>query len=287
MWNGKTVEHEVLSGGLSNHNYTCCVTNGEKYVLRIPGEETDLFIDRTNEQAAIRATSGIGVSAGLLSVLQPENVTVLSFVDGDVMSQEKIAGDNVLIEKIIKVLKRVHTETIFQEETYVFDMIRKYTDYSRQKGAFFPHDFDWMCQVADQIELAMDRNKPKLAACHNDLLSENFILDASGKMLILDWEYCGMNDPYFDLGDFCVEHPLTSNQEEFVVKTYNGEMETSLLYRTRLHKLTADLWWSLWAMIQDKVSNLDFNFYDYGLGRYARFRRNYYNPDFATWLAGV
>jgi thiamine kinase-like enzyme len=286
IWEGKKVEYEILSGGLSNHNYTCVVDN-EKYVLRVPGEGTEVFIDRGNEQGAILATAQIGVSPEVLCIVNPENAMVLPFVEGKVMNPGLIAADDEIIAKIVNVLKNVHAEADFQETTYVFDMIRKYTKWARERNAFFPDDFDWMCQIVDKIEKAMERDKPNLAACHNDVLSENFILDKSGKMWLLDWEYCGMNDPFFDLGDFAVEHPLSRRQEESIMLTYCGERQPHRLYRILLHKLTADLWWSLWAMIQNEISNLDFDYYRYGLGRYARFRENYYDPDFKTWLEGV
>ncbi len=286
IWKGKKVAHEVLSGGLSNNNYTCIVED-KKYVLRIPGKGTDIFIDRSNELGATLATAKIGVAPEVLCVIKPEDAMVLPFVDGKVMNPAMIASDDKKIVKIIHVLKSVHEKTVFNKTTYVFDMIKKYTKFARDRNAFFPHDFGWMCHVVDKIEKAMDRDKPRLAACHNDVLSENFILDESGKMWLLDWEYCGMNDPFFDLGDFAVEHPLSRRQEELIIQTYCGEMQPHKLYRILLHKLTADLWWSLWAMIQDKISNLDFDFYEYGIGRYARFRGNYYNPDFDTWLSGV
>jgi len=286
IWKGKEVEHEILSGGLSNNNYTCFVED-KKYVLRIPGEGTDVFIDRSNELGATIATAKIGVSPEVLSVIKPEDAMVIPFVDGKLMNPQLIASDDGIVEKIINVLKSVHAEAVFDQTTYVFDMIRKYTKWARERKAFFPHDFDWMCNVADKIEKAMDRDKPELAACHNDVLSENFILDESGKIWLLDWEYGGMNDPFFDLGDFAVEHPLSRKQEELIIQTYCGEMQPHRLYRILLHKLTADLWWSLWAMIQDRISNLDFDYYEYGIGRYARFRNNYYDPGFATWLAGV
>ena len=286
IWKGKTVKCEVLSGGISNHNYTCFVDD-QKYVLRVPGEGTDVFIDRANERNATMATAKIGVSPEVLSVIQPEDAMVLPFVDGGVMNQQKVAADDDKIIKITNVLKKVHTEAVFDNATYVFDMIRKYTRWARDKNAFFPHDFDWMQKIVDRIEKAMDRRKPELAACHNDVLSENFILDDTGKMWLLDWEYGGMNDPFFDLGDFAVEHPLTCKQEELIIRTYCGEMQSHRLYRLLLHKLTADLWWSLWAMIQDKLSDLDFDYYQYGIERYARFRMNYYNPEFKTWLDAV
>jgi thiamine kinase-like enzyme len=73
-------------------------------------------------------------------------------------------------------------------------------------------------------------------------------------MWVIDWEYGGMNDPYFDLGDFCVEHPLTADEEKFVLTAYCGGMDEHRYARMMLYKLVVDLWWSIWAMVQSKVS---------------------------------
>lgn len=154
-------------------------------------------------------------------------------------------------------------------------MIRRYVSMCREVESLLPQDFDWMLQVMDAVEKAMERNKPRLAASHNDLLSENFIIDPGGRLWIIDWEYGGMNDPFFDLGDVAVEHPLSPKQEELLLTAYAGRIEPEELARMRLHKLTADVWWGMWGMIQDKISALDFDFKAYGLHRFQRFRDNH------------
>ena len=85
-------------------------------------------------------------------------------------------------------------------------------------------------------------------------------------MWVIDWEYGGMTDPYFDLGDFCVEHPLSDEEERFVISRYCGGMEEHRYARMFLYKLVADLWWSIWAMIQVRLSKIDFDFFEYGMG---------------------
>ena len=128
-----------------------------------------------------------------------------------------------------------------------------------------------------------ERDTPAPAACHNDLLSENFLIDKGGRMWLIDWEYGGMTDPYFDLGDFCTEHPFSREEEQLILTTYCGEMVEARYYRMLLHKLIADLWWSIWAMIQCKLSTIDFDFYEYGMGRVRRFLPT---PAIPTTVAG-
>ncbi len=212
---------------------------------------------------------------------------VIPFIDGEVLHPETVAADDSNIVKIISAVKLVHEKAVFEPVTDVFDMTRRYIKMAQEAHAFFPDDFDWMLAIFEKIETAMDRDKPAPVACHNDLLPENFILAPDGKLWILDWEYGGMNDPYFDLGDFAVEHPLSPEQLKLVIETYCGEYNYQRFCRMMLHQLTADLWWCQWAMIQDRLSKIDFDFYTYGLGRYSRFRDNYYNRDFNTWLEAV
>jgi thiamine kinase-like enzyme len=144
-----------------------------------------------------------------------------------------------------------------------------------------------MLEQGARMEAAMKRAAPAFTACHNDLLSENFILTPEGKMWIIDWEYGGMTDPYFDLGDFCVETPLTGDEERAILERYCRGWDEHRYARMMLHKLVADYWWSFWAMIQATLSKLDFDFFQYGMDRIHRMERNAAHPDYEEWLKAV
>ncbi len=274
LWKGYVPTYETLSGGLTNENYTVQV-NGTRYVLRIPGQGSEVMINRDFELFNSKAAAQAGVSPRVLESLKPENVLVIEYLEGEVMHPETVAADDQKIGKIGNALRRLQANAEFGNTTYVFDMIRRYADMCREVEAALPRDFDWMLQVMDGVEKAMERNKPPLTASHNDLLSENFIIDPEDRLWIIDWEYAGMNDPFFDLGDVAVEHPLSPKQEELLLTAYAGQIEPEALARMRLHKLTADIWWGMWGMIQDRISALDFDFKGYGLHRFERFRQNH------------
>jgi thiamine kinase-like enzyme len=292
-WDGLDVSFEVLGGGITNHNYVVTVTGrpdlpwGGKYVMRIPGQGTDTFIDRDREHLNHIAAAEAGVTPPILHTLEPEMCTVVPFIEGETMHPEDLAGHRDRLGKVVDVMRTYHEKAVFSNEIDVFAMIREYMEMARGVDAPFPEDIDWMLDLGDQIEQAMQRHAPPPAACHNDLLSENFILDASGTMWVIDWEYGGMTDPYFDLGDFCVEHPLSDDEERFIISRYCGEMREDRFARMMLHKLVADLWWSIWAMIQVRLSTIDFDFYEYGMNRVARFHANAARPEFPSWLATV
>ncbi len=292
-WNGLDVQVETLGGGITNHNYVVTVTGrpdlpwGGKYVMRIPGQGSDLFIDREVEHQNALSASQAGVSPPVLYSLEPEMCTVVPFIEAVTMHPEDLAGHRDRLEKVVDAVRQYHDRAEFVNRIYVFDMIREYLDMARGVDAPFPEDIDWMLGLSDEIEQAMKRDQPADVACHCDLLSENFMLEESGKMWVIDWEYGGKTDPYFDLGDFCVEHPLSDDEEHLIIKRYCGTFDEARYARMMLHKLVADLWWSIWAMIQVRQSKLDFDFYEYGMNRVARFHTNAARPEFPSWLATV
>jgi len=285
-WNDKNVKYEPLGGGITNHNYKVIV-NGEAFVVRIPGAETEIFIDRENELNCSIEAGKTGVAPEVVYFIKPENVSVFRFINGKTLTTEEIAGSDELIKRIVGSIKIIHEKARFKKRFDPFETIRKYmNEYIEKYNAPLPNDIEWMLKVSSQIEKAMLRNKPPDVACHNDYLSENF-MDDGKKIWIIDWEYGGYGDPYFDLGDFAVEHPFSREQEELIIKEYCGEMNFEKLSRMLLYKIVSDLWWGLWAMIQSKVSRIDFDFYTYGNNRFERLRNNAKDKDFNKWIDSV
>jgi thiamine kinase-like enzyme len=213
--------------------------------------------------------------------------TVVPFISAQTMHPEDLAGHRDRLEKVVDAVRQYHDKATFVNEIYVFDMIREYLEMARGVDAPFPDDIDWMLELSDHIEQAMKRAAPANVACHCDLLSENFMLEPGGRMWVIDWEYGGQSDPYFDLGDFCVEHPLSEDEERFIITRYCGAFDEVAYARMMLHKIVADLWWSIWAMIQVRLSKLDFDFYEYGMNRVRRLHENAAKPAFPSWLETV
>ena len=288
-WRGKDVAIQEIGGGITNHNYLITVDEGRggKYVLRIPGAGTDAFIDRDRELGNHISAAEAGVSPPVLYLLEPEKCTVVPFLTGETMHPESLAGHRDRLILVVDAMKAYHDKATFSNDTAVFPMIRDYLRMAAEVDAWFPEDWPRLMAIGDEIEQAMARDVPAPVACHNDLLSENFILDGNGKMWVIDWEYGGMNDPYFDLGDFCVEHPLSREEEQLIITRYCGGMDERRFHRMLLHKIVADLWWSIWAFIQERVSKLDFDYRAYGNARLDRLRANAADRDYGTWLETV
>ncbi len=284
-WRGKEIHWEPLGGGITNHNYTVYVDD-EKYVMCIPGAGTDIFIDRDNELECLIEAGKTGVTPRVLRHLKPENISVVQFIQAKTLTTDEITASDALIKRIVSAIRIIHEKAAFKKKFDPFQTVRDYMDYVKKYDAPLPSDFDRMLRISDDIEAAMKRNPPEDVACHNDFLSENF-LDDGKQIWIIDWEYGGRGDPYFDLGDFAVEHPFSPKQEELIIREYCGELNKNRLYRMFLNKIVSDLWWSVWAMIQSRISTLDFDFYTYGNERFKRLRKNAGNPDYQKWIDGI
>ncbi|HJW74411.1 MAG TPA: phosphotransferase, partial [Thermoleophilia bacterium] len=178
-----------------------------------------------------------------------------------------------------------HDKAVFSNKIEIFDMLRRYTEVSREINTPMPDRLAAMLRRMDEIEEATARNPVPDVACQNDLLSENFIIDPNGKMWIIDWEYGGMTDPYFDLGDHVMEHPYSREEERLVIETYLGHMDERLFGRMMLYKIVSAIWWDVWAMIQHTVSKIDFDYMEWAMDRVGRAERGFADPDYPKWLA--
>lgn len=291
-WRGKSVRWQPLGGGITNHNYGVWVdgapeAGSAKYVMRIPGAGTDRFIDRDVERDCMLQAARVGVGPRVVHQIEPEGALVIAFVEGETLHPEALAGHPKRIEQAVRTVKTFHDGAVLEHEIHVFAMLRDYVRIARDVAPPMPDRLLALLPSLRHIEAALAREPVRGVACHNDLLSENFIVDADGKMWIIDWEYGGTTDPYFDLGDFVMEHPFSREEERLVIATYCGEMSESRFARMMLYKVVTAIWWATWAMIQDVVSEIDFDYAMWGMERVARAESGLGDPDYGVWLEAV
>jgi thiamine kinase-like enzyme len=86
----------------------------------------------------------------------------------------------------------------------------------------------------------------------------------------VDYEYSGNGDPCFELGNLCSESQLGMEQRAELVEAYFGEATVGKVARTELFGLMSDYGWTLWAAIQAATSDLDFDFWAWGMEKYER-----------------
>ena len=275
-------------GGLTNLVFRADHA-GEQYVLRIPGKGTEEYINRANEAQAARAAAKAGVSPDVIYVDAKSGVMVTRLVDGAVtMSPEKFKSIAGAPARAGQVLRKLHTSgAIFNFRFELFAMIDDYLKILATKDVNLPDGYHDVVREAESVRAALNAHPLPIAACHCDPLCENF-LDARRRMWIVDWEYSGMNDPMWDLGDLSVEGHFNEAQDEAMIHAYfGGEPSDSERGRIVIYKAMCDLLWTLWGLIQHANKNPVDDFWAYSVNRFERCKTLMANPEFSRHVAAV
>jgi thiamine kinase-like enzyme len=269
-------------GGLTN-----LVFRVGDHVLRIPGQGTEEYIDRKNEAAAAVAAAAAGISPEVLFCDPASGLMVTRFIAGaETMTPDSYKSRAGAPERAGRAFRRLHTSGAGFPFTFeLFAMIDHYLGILSTKDVTLPLGYDdAVAQAADLRDL-IAAQPVTLAPCHCDPLCENF-LDDGQSMWVVDWEYSGMNDPMWDLGDLSVEAEFDATQEEALLVAYfNGEPRPEDRARMVVYKAMCDLLWTLWGLIQLANGNTADDFLAYSNRRFARCRSEMSGSGFADSVA--
>ena len=268
LWPGQQVDVEPLGGGITNHNFKI-VVGGETLVLRIGGKDTELLgIDREHEHeaAALAAELGIGPPVARFE----HGVLVTRFAEGEVGR-----ADPVLVGGL---LRRLHSARAIAGRFDSFRVVETYAATASEHGLALPSEFERAHELARMIEAR--RSGAPIVTCHNDLLAANFIDDGS-RLWIVDWEYAGMGDPFFDLGNFSVNNGLDEDGERVLLAAYGSTDSAALI----LMRFMSDFREAMWGVVQQAISELDFDFESYTAEHFERLTRTASKRRFREALA--
>ncbi len=258
-------------GGLTNLVFK--INTGEdRYVLRIPGKGTEQYIDRSVEIHNARVAARAGVSAEVIYSNTKSGVMLTRHIDDIVtMTPDEFSNRERSAARAAKALKQMHSfPEAFQFRFELFAMIDEYLKVLDERKAELPEGYFDLVRAALPVREALHRNPVDLVPCHCDPLCENF-LDSGERMWIVDWEYSGMNDPLWDLGDLSVEAGFTPEQDLELMWAYcGGEPGKSEIARMTIYKAMCDLLWTLWGLIQHSDGNQAEDFWAYSIERFDR-----------------
>jgi thiamine kinase-like enzyme len=281
LWPGAVRSLEPLGGGITNRNFRVEVDGEGSLVLRIGGKDTALLgIDRHVEHAATRAASALGLGPEVVAFVEPEGYLVTRFVEGEAPSAEEVRSGR--LEEIAGALRRFHDGPPIPGRFDSFRVVEAYAATATARGIVPPPAFAEAKATADRIERA--RGVQASCPCHNDLLNANFI-DAGGRLWIVDWEYAGMGDRFFDLANFSVNHECDEHDNERLLRAYFGGLRDEDVRALTLMRFMSDFREAMWGVVQRGISELEFDFAAYADEHFDRLQRTAADPDFVTALA--
>ena len=281
VWPGRSARFEVLGGGITNHNLRVDV-DGEHFVLRVAGKDTNLLgIDRTAELAATEAAAALGIGPEVVFFVEPEGWLVTRFVEGEIPSLERMREPEML-RRVAAALRTYHDGPVIPGTFDSFRVVETYRRTAEERGGKMSDAFEWAHEIAGRIERR--RTAAVAVPCHDDLLNANF-LDDGERLRIVDWEYAGMGDRFFDLANFSINHELDEAASEALLMAYVGEVRREDARALALMRFMSDFREAMWGVVQSAVSELDFDFGSYAAEHFERLERTAASPAFVAALS--
>jgi len=285
---GRDLTLTALSGGITNRNYLVAAADRtNRYVIRLAGNDTHLLgISREVELAATVAAAGVGVGPEVVAFIRPEGYLVTRFIEGSPLPEAE-ARQPANLARVADALRRFHDGPAIPGLFIPLRIVEVYRALAVERGVRLPPEYELAHAVGRRIELALLTSPVELRPCHNDLLNANFIDDGQ-RLRIVDWEYAGMGDPFFDLANFSVNHELGADDDEVLLAAYDRAAprvdRPARLARLALMRVVSDFREAMWGVLQQGISTLDVDFVAYASEHFDRLIGNASTPAFERAL---
>ncbi|MGG2479081.1 phosphotransferase [Rhizobium sp. BR5] len=287
-WEGRRLRYRPVSGGISNTNFRIEVEGDDRaYFLKIPGRGTEMFIDRKAAAAASKQAEAIGVGPKTFDYLDHLDIEIAEFIDGRRASTHKDFADTAIRNEAVRVYRQFHDAPALPLTKTVFDMIDEHFDQASLLDGHWPLDHDWLFRSYKQARGALEASGLDLVPCFNDPMPGNFLIGDDKSIKLIDFEYASNNERLYDLAIWSGEMFYSEDIDCEIIEEYFGFYNKASHARFIVHKALADIKWSTWAMVQNRISTLDFDFYKYGIWKHMRARSIIHDPRWPLFLKAL
>ena len=272
-----------LSGGLTNRNLLIETPEG-KFVARISSNKSELLsIDRESEYRNSMIAAEAGIGAPVFDYLSGQGLLVIGFLNGRTYGADDVSAN---LPRVAQACRTLHSAKPFVRDFNMFEIQKKYFAIVKERGYRIPANYLDFADHVGQMSAAMKILDDGKVPCNNDLLPGNFIDDGE-KIWLIDYEYSGNNDACFELGNIWAESFLELEKLEELVTAYYGEERPEKFARAWLQALLGKYGWTMWASIQSAVSDLDFDFWEWGMAKYDLAQSEFTGDRFQKMLKQV
>jgi thiamine kinase-like enzyme len=274
-----------LEGGITNRNFRVNL-GGTDYVVRLPGKDTGLLgIDREAERLATKEASELGLGPKVATMLDQPPALVTCFIESREVTAAELREPEAIAE-VGRDLRAFHESGLrLPKDFHVPDVVSNYAEIAQSRGSTLPDGFESARDYARKVVKAVRKNpEHRPVPSHNDLLTTNFLHDGE-RLVLVDWEYAGMGDPFFDLGNFAANNELGDADEERLLAAYFGaEVTPRRRAALKLFRFMSDFREAMWGVVQTNVSRLDFDFEAYADRHLTRLAETIEDERFRGWL---
>lgn len=286
IFHQELVTLEIMPGGLTNKNFYAVTQDGTQIAIRLAGKGTASYINRPGEKHNATEIASIDIAPEIYYYDPTTGSQIVEYIDAPTMHPVDFQTRDEVLTKSGKVMRRYHDSGLtFKTEFNPIVKIDTYRDIMKEHS--YEKRYEGWAQMVDgltKISAAYAKNPPRQVPCHNDTLAENFMLQGE-RMRVIDWEYGGMNDGYYDIACVCVENPLDEKCEETFLRAYcGGEPSDEARARLLVNKFLVTAHWSTWSLVQICYGK-DADFYwEYGRTRAVQACSFLNDPNFPRYL---
>jgi thiamine kinase-like enzyme len=281
-WRGHEPTITPIEAGRTNRNYRVDVGSAT-FFLRLSHEDTALLgIDRVAEYEAALAAAASGVGPEVVAHLPEHGCLITAWVAGEPLAEGDMEQESVLAD-VARVVSTIHAGPALPATFDAFRIVEAYRRVSVERGVPIPEAYGPAHAHAERIEAAFARAPVPARPCHNDLLSDNFLRGTDGFWLV-DYEYSGMGDPFFDLGNLSINNGLSEASQETLLRLMFGEPTQAHRARLQLMRIMSDYREAMWGVIQQGLSTLDIDYVAYADRHFERLLRSMADERFERWL---
>jgi thiamine kinase-like enzyme len=281
-WADQELEIIPIAEGRTNRNFRVTVGD-ETFFLRLSEKSTELLgIDRTAEQDSVRAAAEAGVGPEVFVYLPDLGCLVTRWIDAEPLSEGDLERQEVL-SPVVEAITAIHAGPPLSWSFDPFRIVEDYRRIAEERGVTVPDAFEGAHEKASRIEAAFASDPMPIRPCHNDLLEANFLL-RDGHVWIVDHEYAGMGDPFFDLGNLSINNALSDDAQERLLALYFGEPTAAHRARLKLMRIMSDFREAMWGVVQQGLSSLDIDYVEYATKHFDRLSTTMADPRFDDWL---
>ena len=273
IWQNKIIISKI-DGGITNQNFLVTDSN-KKYFVRVGEDIPEHLVSRSNELNSSIAAASLGIAPEV--IYNNENLQVIKFIESKTLNDKDVKEK---IEDIILLIRKVHKEIpkklngqsfIF----WVFHVIRHYSNYLENNKSKYS---SILSDLLTKSQILEEKSSPyEIVFGHNDLLPANF-LDDGNRLWLIDWEYAGYNTPLFDLGGLSSNNNFNPKEEIFLLENYfEKKINPQLLNQYNCLKCASLLRETMWSMVSEITSNIDFDYVNYTDENLLKFEETYKN----------
>ena len=244
-------------------------------------EETDSLIEYDDEE---QLDETIGNKKGIANtrfdigiIYSDKGILVLEYIESTTLAAKDVRDK---IDLIIPLLKKIHFEIpkkIFGQSLifWVFHVIRNYEKFLKDHKSSYSNLLPDLLSQSARLE--KNSSPYQIVFGHNDLLPANFLNDGL-RLWIIDWEYAGFNTPLFDLGGLASNCDFSQKEEIYLLENYfEKKIDDKLLLQYNSLKCASLLRETMWSMVSELTSKIDFDYKNYTQENLLKFNQSYKN----------